>query len=118
MTKIIHIKLFEDVMASALQRGISYFEAVEDKKQYADVMAELTQEEEDKDKEKEKRRKEVYGLKHRPSEALNATPPASQPLTLVLGLASASCKASRLFATNTITSPSRASAATMAIIAS
>jgi hypothetical protein len=36
-------------MKSALQRGISYLEAVENKKQYADVMAELTKEEEEQE---------------------------------------------------------------------
>lgn len=47
MTKIIiRIKLFKDVMASALQRGISYREALKNKMQYADLMAELTEEEE------------------------------------------------------------------------
>ena len=42
-------------MKSALQRGISYLEAVENKKQYADVMAELTQEEVKQDEEEEER---------------------------------------------------------------
>lgn len=52
MTKIIiHIKLFEDVMASALQRGISYREALKNKMQYADLMAELTEEEEEENQE-------------------------------------------------------------------
>jgi hypothetical protein len=46
-TIIIDIKIFKDVMASALKRGISYVEAIENKKQYADVMAELTKEEEE-----------------------------------------------------------------------
>jgi hypothetical protein len=64
---------------------------------------------------RKKGKREVYGLKHRPNEALNATPPGSQLLTAVFGLASASCKA-RLFATNTITNPSRDSAAIRAII--
>ena len=41
--------MFRDVMRSALKRGISYIEAVENKKQYADVMAELTEEEEEQE---------------------------------------------------------------------
>jgi hypothetical protein len=43
------IVMFRDVMRSALKRGISYVEAVENKKQYADVMAELTEEEEEQE---------------------------------------------------------------------
>ncbi len=42
-------RMFRDVMRSALKRGISYVEAVENKKQYADVMAELTEEEEEQE---------------------------------------------------------------------
>lgn len=38
-------------MASALQRGISYREALKNKMQYADLMAELTQEEEEEEEE-------------------------------------------------------------------
>ncbi len=45
--KKMRIIIFRDSMKSALQRGISYLEAVENKKQYADVMAELTEEEEE-----------------------------------------------------------------------
>jgi hypothetical protein len=41
------IIIFRDSMKSALQRGISYLEAVENKKRCADVMAELTEEEEE-----------------------------------------------------------------------
>lgn len=36
-------------MASALQRGISYREALWNKMQYADLMAELTQDEEEEE---------------------------------------------------------------------
>lgn len=37
------------VLVRALKRGISYVEAIENKKQYADVMAELTTEEEEEE---------------------------------------------------------------------
>jgi len=57
-----------------------------------------------------------YGRKHLPCEALNATPPASQLLTEVKGLASASCSCI-VTATVTITTPNIASADTMAITA-
>ncbi len=46
------IIFFPDTMKSALERGISYLEAVQNKKQYADVMAELTAED-DEEEEKE-----------------------------------------------------------------
>lgn len=36
-------------MRRALKTGISYAEAIENKKQYADVMAELTEEEENQE---------------------------------------------------------------------
>jgi hypothetical protein len=42
-------------MAGAIKRGISYREALKNKQQYADVMAELTQEEEEKQEEKEEK---------------------------------------------------------------
>ena len=43
------IVMFRDVMRSTLKRGMFYVEAVENKKQYADVMAELTEEEEEQE---------------------------------------------------------------------
>jgi hypothetical protein len=49
MTIITDIKIFKDVMASALKRGISYVEALEDKERYCDVMVELTEEEEEEE---------------------------------------------------------------------
>jgi hypothetical protein len=51
MIKKMRIIMFREAVASALKRGISYREPVQNKTQYADVMYKLTKTEEEEEEE-------------------------------------------------------------------